>query len=261
MNAPSGLKQTSKKHQQLNPFLSKTYHMVNNSNLTNISWTRTGDSFMIKNVEEFSKKTLPLYFKHSKFSSFVRQLNFYGFRKIRADSSVLKEDEELEASSVRFYHEYFQAGKPKLLCNISRTTKSVDEPNLSQIDQIRSELDHMKEKLGFLTDEMDAKLAKLKVSMELDYQRRIVTLESAYRQLVLTVLQDRIRPSPSRTLNTEFVPIISSPQSDHHRQRNQFLVLSNNQHNNIGQANLLKATSNKGSFGAINVGKRTFGTI
>lgn len=48
-----------------------------------ISWTSTGDSFNIKNISKFTDEILPQYFKHRNFSSFIRQLNMYGFRKTR----------------------------------------------------------------------------------------------------------------------------------------------------------------------------------
>ncbi|KAK9468353.1 HSF-type DNA-binding-domain-containing protein [Lipomyces arxii] len=46
-----------------------------------ISWTPTNDSFVVSPNEEFSK-VLSQYFKHTNVSSFVRQLNMYGFHKV-----------------------------------------------------------------------------------------------------------------------------------------------------------------------------------
>ncbi|KAK9367678.1 HSF-type DNA-binding-domain-containing protein [Lipomyces kononenkoae] len=46
-----------------------------------ISWTSTSDSFVVLPNEEFSK-VLSQYFKHTNVSSFVRQLNMYGFHKV-----------------------------------------------------------------------------------------------------------------------------------------------------------------------------------
>ncbi|KAL8505035.1 hypothetical protein ACS0TY_016295 [Phlomoides rotata] len=68
------------------PFLSKTYDLVDDPSLDSIiSWSGKGDSFVVKDHVEFSRTVLPRNFKHNNFSSFVRQLNTYGFRKIDAD--------------------------------------------------------------------------------------------------------------------------------------------------------------------------------
>ncbi|KAL9454135.1 hypothetical protein AB3S75_009691 [Citrus x aurantiifolia] len=68
------------------PFLNKCYEMVDDESTDSIiSWGQSNESFVIWDVTEFSVQLLPGYFKHSNFSSFIRQLNIYGFRKIDTD--------------------------------------------------------------------------------------------------------------------------------------------------------------------------------
>jgi hypothetical protein len=68
-------------------FISKLYQMLNDSdectpkNYDVVSWGLTNDSVLIKDQWTFGSQVLPHYFKHGNVSSFIRQLNMYGFRK------------------------------------------------------------------------------------------------------------------------------------------------------------------------------------
>ncbi|XP_074308775.1 heat shock factor protein HSF24 [Silene latifolia] len=75
------------------PFLMKTYELVDDP-VTNdvISWGDEGTTFVVWKTAEFAKDLLPKYFKHNNFSSFVRQLNTYGFRKIVPDKWEFSND-------------------------------------------------------------------------------------------------------------------------------------------------------------------------
>lgn len=96
----------------LPPFLVKCYEMVNDESTNElISWSESNDSFIIWDESKFASQLLPKYFKHSNFSSFVRQLNIYGFRKIDTDNW-------------QFANEAFIKGQKHLLRNIIRRKQS-----------------------------------------------------------------------------------------------------------------------------------------
>lgn len=58
--------------------------MLEETEIVNVvSWSPKGDSFVVKDMTEFTKSILPRIFKHSNFASFVRQLNKYDFHKVK----------------------------------------------------------------------------------------------------------------------------------------------------------------------------------
>ncbi|OWM66252.1 heat shock factor protein HSF24-like [Punica granatum] len=90
------------------PFLTKTYQLVDDSSTDDvISWNENGDTFVVWKNAEFAKDLLPKYFKHNNFSSFVRQLNTYGFRKTVPDKW-------------EFANDNFKRAHKDLLCKIRR---------------------------------------------------------------------------------------------------------------------------------------------
>merc|ERR1719491_2780660 len=87
------------------------------------SWTADGEMFVVKNPELFASEIIPQYFDHNKFSSFARQLNFYGFRKIQTKPIRNEDFDRSTAKHVTFFNEKFKRGRYDLLRDITRSTR------------------------------------------------------------------------------------------------------------------------------------------
>jgi len=97
-----------------------------------ITWLPHGRAWVVSNSKEFEKRVLPVYFEHQKYSSFVRQANGWGFRRITAGDD-----------RNAYYHPRFLRGLPHLCKDMKRpgVNKKVaadpeHEPDLARISEL-----------------------------------------------------------------------------------------------------------------------------
>mmetsp|Transcript_146 Transcript_146/g.351 ORF Transcript_146/g.351 Transcript_146/m.351 type:complete len:752 (-) Transcript_146:125-2380(-) len=74
-----------------------------------VSWLAHGRAFIVRKPKVFTSEVMGGYFRQSKLTSFQRQLNLYGFRRITQG-----------ADAGAYYHELFLRGRPQLSMRMQR---------------------------------------------------------------------------------------------------------------------------------------------
>uniref|UniRef100_V5ETH8 HSF-type DNA-binding domain-containing protein n=2 Tax=Kalmanozyma brasiliensis (strain GHG001) TaxID=1365824 RepID=V5ETH8_KALBG len=110
-------------------FLNKLRSMVDDPNTDElIRWSPDGASFFVPNHVRFGDEVLPRFFKHNRFSSFVRQLNMYGFHKVpHLQQGALKHDSPQESELWEFSNPHFHRDHPDWLSKVQRKKGPRDE--------------------------------------------------------------------------------------------------------------------------------------
>lgn len=166
------------------PFLLKTYDMVDDSMTDEIvSWSTNRNSFVVWNPPEFARLLLPTYFKHNNFSSFIRQLNTYGFRKI-------------DPERWEFANEEFVKDQKHLLKNIHRRKPihSHSNPQSSAIDPERAAFEEEIDKLTREKTSLEKNISRFKQQQPVsklqleDLTHRVNTIEQR-QDTLLTFLK------------------------------------------------------------------------
>jgi len=100
-----------------------------------ICWMPHGRAFIVNSPQSFVKEVLPLFFKQSKFMSFTRQLNLWGFKRLTRGMD-----------NGAYYHPLFLRGRPLLCMKMKRQKVKVNgsvkmntevEPNFYDASRIR----------------------------------------------------------------------------------------------------------------------------
>lgn len=104
-----------------------------------IRWQPHGRSWKVHKRDIFMKKICPKYFSQTKFESFVRQSNGWGFRRLKRDGP--------DRNS--YYHELFLRGQPELLKSIRRPLPGgkdeCEEPDFYSMSPVHEEDQHQED--------------------------------------------------------------------------------------------------------------------
>lgn len=176
---PSTFYKRGTKQSRLNKFLTNIYTGITECDPSISCWSNGGQSFTIKDKDAFEQEVLSKYFKnHSKWDTFIRQLNFYGFQKSRSDPDL-----QLNSKVVRYSHEFFKQGKPELLYQIQRTT--VARTPVSKVARVALTVGPLQEEVGVLKTRivnlektLDEKLQAVALQFNARYSARVHNLEN-----------------------------------------------------------------------------------
>ncbi|KAG7380650.1 hypothetical protein PHYPSEUDO_006951 [Phytophthora pseudosyringae] len=92
------------------PFLCSLRRMLDTESPRILRWTPDGKAFEIHDMAAMTGYVLPKYFKHRKYASFQRQLNYFSFRKWTKSRAVV----------CTFSNPFFQRDQPALTWRITR---------------------------------------------------------------------------------------------------------------------------------------------
>ena len=107
-------------------FLIKLSAILMDENAEIIRWSLDGRSFQIHDIEALENTILQQYYKHRKWTSFQRQLNYFGFGKWTKTQSNL----------CTFSHPDFLKNEPERMKNICRNNKP-EKPKSQKADANR----------------------------------------------------------------------------------------------------------------------------
>ncbi|TMW61918.1 hypothetical protein Poli38472_010981 [Pythium oligandrum] len=100
----------TKATRELAPFLRQLWDILEHESPDVIRWTDGGRAFEIHNLQKVIDTVLPKYFKHRRYASFQRQLNYFNFRKWTKSRTAVS----------TFSNPYFVREAPELMWHIVR---------------------------------------------------------------------------------------------------------------------------------------------
>jgi len=194
-------------------FLRKTYHMIDTCDPEIASWSEDGLAFVVKDPETFASEIIGQFFKHNNFSSFVRQLNFYGFRKIKSDPLRLRDAAvDCESKFWKFRHEKFQRGRPDLLSEI-RKSNHTEAADKKEVDQLRSEVQDLRSRINSMAKDMEKLTALLHAAAPALAAEVFTTSSVPTKKRKITPLPSPVGSFEATSVSPEPMPVPSLPDA------------------------------------------------
>lgn len=180
-------------HKGTSDFVKKLFSMLDDKAYESVvAWSPSGESFIVKDMNDFTKHVLPRNFRHSNFASFVRQLNKYDFHKVKnpEDGSGTVGEHVWE-----FQHPDFVRGREDLLENVKRKIPAkkkgplnkgglMAEREMDDSPSIAASFDVANEKAGVESyADLKAQVANL-TALQDQMQNHIIALTKQYQGVI-----------------------------------------------------------------------------
>jgi hypothetical protein len=152
-------------------FLKKTYKIIETCDGSIAGWTEDGEMFTVTNPDKFAATIIPQFFDHNKFSSFARQLNFYGFRKVQSKPKRSTENEVPVTKGVTFYNPNFKRGRVDLLRKITRSTRggTSSSPNpldhQKEVASLKSHIAKLEQKIDDMSTQLEERAGRIQLEV------------------------------------------------------------------------------------------------
>lgn len=208
--------------------------------LSTYQWLPSGDAFRISNLQRLENETLPTFFRHRRFQSLVRQLNFYNFRKVNRERTFWV-----------YRHQLFHRDRPNELHLLRRRTcpgvdgrkqRSENDGSTSrsqspkpasrrsyysnddQSDESVALSSGKKKRKARYTEEAEMKKQKRKQAVAqsaLDFDNKAIPADECENdeksQEIKEVKIMNEQDSPSSVINSDLITHIVPPESDEYK--------------------------------------------
>jgi len=142
--------------------------------------------FVVKDPDLFAASIIPQYFDHNKFSSFARQLNFYGFRKMQSKPIRNSDFDANTAKHVTFFNENFKRGRCDLLKKIQRSTRgggsTPGQDQQREIQGLKDKVASLENTIGEMGVQMEERMRRLELDMLGRMEQMMLAMQQQQQQ-------------------------------------------------------------------------------